>query len=428
VDITSSAASPASSLDPTLSGFLLIAAVIFIGVIATKGFEKLRIPMVIPLIIAGILVGPILGLVDAAVISPIVPHFATFAVLILLIEMGMEMDVREMLKKSGRAVALTILVFFFSTAAVGVAAHFFLKYDWVLAMLLGAVLSGQDAAVMYPLRKLKVSDDAKTLISIESALTDPIAIVVVATLLTVLKSGVFDFGAAGKNLVLAFALGLSLGIVSGIIWLRILRARKQEPFNYILTLAAAMALYAFAETTIPGSGTLTLVFFGIVLGNSKEFSRMLQSKLQSGADKYIRPFHSEISLFVRSFFFVLLGAMLDPRMFADSLFMLTGALFIAVMLLMRFIFTELCVSGARSLVRDKSFVWLFYSKGLASVVLATFIVSSLGALPAFAGTDLAPFVKYTFLIVVSFVLISGAAVLLFSGRGNAAELRGGRKR
>ncbi|PKK81623.1 MAG: hypothetical protein CVT47_01470 [Thermoplasmata archaeon HGW-Thermoplasmata-2] len=423
--------SASSSMAPTLSGFLLVAAVIFIGVIASKAFEKLRIPAAILLITTGILVGPVFGLIDPAAISPIIPHFATFAILIMLIEMGMEMDVRDILKKSGRAVALTILVFFFSSAAVGAAAHFLLKYDWMLAILLGAVLSGQDAAVMYPLRKLGVSEDAKVLVSMESALTDPIGIVVVATLLTVLKSGVsgaFDIIGAGKNLLLAFALGISLGIFSGIVWLRVMRARKEEPFNYILTLAVAMALYVLTETTVPGSGTLTLVFFGIVLGNSKEFGRMLRSKLQSGADAYIRPFHAEISLFVRSFFFVLLGVMLDPRIFADPLFMLTGALFIAVMLLIRFVFTELCVSGSRNLVRDKSFVWLFYSKGLSSVVLATFIVSSLGALPAFSGVDLTPFVKYTFLIVVSFVLISGAAVLLFSGRGDAAERRGGRKR
>ncbi|MDD5503471.1 MAG: cation:proton antiporter, partial [Candidatus Thermoplasmatota archaeon] len=292
-----------SSLDPTLAGFLLVAAVIFIGVASSKIFDKLRIPMAIPLIAAGVLVGPALGLIDVETISPIVPHFATFAVLIMLIEMGMEMDVREIFKRSGRALALTVLGFGFSTFLIGLAAHFVLGYSWPLALLLGAVLSGQDAAVMYPLGKMHVSDEAKNLISIESALTDPIGIVVVTTILTAMKNyGKLDIMEAGRGLLLSFALGLFLGVIAGVIWLKMLKSRKDAPFNYILTLAVAMALYAFAEIAVPGSGTLTLVFFGIVLGNSKEFGRMLRSKLQSGTDEYIRPFHAEISLFVRSFF------------------------------------------------------------------------------------------------------------------------------
>lgn len=407
-----------ASIDPTLAGFLLVAAVIFIGVASSKIFEKLRIPMAIPLILAGVLVGPGLSLIDTETIAPIVPHFATFAVLIMLIEMGMEMDVREIFKRSGRALALTVLGFGLSTVLIGVAAHFILAYSWPLALLLGAVLSGQDAAVMYPLNKMRVSDEAKSLISVESALTDPIGIVVVTTLLTGLKNyGQVDIMEAGRGLLLSFALGLFLGGVAGILWLKVLKSRKEAPFNYILTLAMAMVLYAFAEMAVPGSGTLTLVFFGIVLGNSKEFGRMLRSKLQSGTDEYIRPFHSEISLFVRSFFFVLLGIMLEPSMFLDPIFLILGAVFVMAMLLVRFVSTELCVSRSKNLVREKRFIWLFYSKGLASVVLATFIVSALEGLPAFSGVDLSPFVKYTFLVVIVFILISGFAAFSFSGNG-----------
>ncbi|MDD5503314.1 MAG: hypothetical protein PHH26_07640, partial [Candidatus Thermoplasmatota archaeon] len=160
---------------------------------------------------------------------------------------------------------------------------------------------------------------------------------------------------------------------------------------------------------------------GIVLGNSKEFGRMLRSKLQSGTDEYIRPFHAEISLFVRSFFFVLLGIMLEPSMFLDPIFVLLGAVFIMIMLLVRFVSTELCVSGSKNLVREKKFIWLFYSKGLASVVLATFIVSALEGLPAFAGIDLSPFVKYTFLTVIVFIMVSGFAAFAFAGIGENSK-------
>lgn len=393
--------------------FILIpAAVIVIGIISSKMFERLRVLAVLPLIATGILLGPLSGIISGDMVSGFLPYFATFAVLVLLLEMGMEMDVKEMMKRSGRAIVLTLLVFLTSTLLIGCVLHL-LGYDLILGILLGAVLSGQDAAVMYPMSRINASKETKNLISIESALTDPIQIILVITMLTAIKKGSVDFLSTGSDLASAISFGILSGILLGTIWLRILHARKQEPFNYILTLAIAMILYVLAEIFIPGSGTMSVVFFGIVLGNSREFGRMFRSRF-SEADKHIRPFHAEISLFVRSFFFVILGVMLDPEIFHDRLFLLTGALFITLMLFIRFIFTELCVSGSSNLVREKSFIWLFYAKGLASVVLATFIVSSLSE--KYPSTHLNSFISYTFLIVMAFVIISGAATALTSTR------------
>ena len=99
-----------------------------------------------------------------------------------------------------------------------------------------------------------------------------------------------------------------VGLLSVLVWLFVLDKLKGIKFSHILTLSVVFLLYAFVEIAT-GSGPLAVLFFGIVIGNGKNFSLMLTFKKIFEVDSSIKMFQDEITFFIRSFFFVLRGLM-----------------------------------------------------------------------------------------------------------------------
>jgi cell volume regulation protein A len=74
----------------------------------------------------------------------------------------------------------------------------------------------------------------------------------------------------------------------------------------MLTVAVAMLVYVMSEQVFgAGSAAVAVLFFGLTLGNSESLSRRIKRRYVLSPK--IKEFHSEITFFVRTFFFVYLG-------------------------------------------------------------------------------------------------------------------------
>ena len=160
--------------------FLLIGGIIFLGIAGSYLFEKTRIPDVLILMGLGFILGPMLGLVNPATIKIISPCFGTLALVVILFEGGMGLDLRQLISQFAPATFLTFFTFAGTMAGVAVLAHLSIGISWIAASLLGAILGAAPSpSISIPVvARMKIPEKTKTLMILESGLTDVLAVVV----------------------------------------------------------------------------------------------------------------------------------------------------------------------------------------------------------------------------------------------------------
>jgi uncharacterized membrane protein len=69
----------------------------------------------------------------------------------------------------------------------------------------------------------------------------------------------------------------------------------------MLTLAVLLLTFVVART-LGGTGALSALFLGLIIGNAPVIAKLLKFKVTSTVDDSVRGFHSQISFLIRSFF------------------------------------------------------------------------------------------------------------------------------
>jgi cell volume regulation protein A len=327
--------------------FLAIALSIFIGFAANYLFRKYGAPDVLFLILLGLLFGPgALGLVDASLersIASLAPYVGGIALAIIMFEAGMDLKARQVLGAFKPAVLHSLLAFFLSMAIVATVATLFMSWDLSVATTLGAILASTSGAILIPLvRRLDMSEKTKIVLTLEAAISEALAIVVVVTLLTVIRDGALDLGAAFRLVGGAFLLSAVLGLATGVFWLFVLNRMSGQPFAYMITMATVLAVYAGADLLASGSGgVIAALLFGLVLGNHHEVARILRRRRNHFSyDDRVKDFNTEVSFFVRTFFFVYLGIVSSLIAFDVRIIVFAVVIFLAL-ILVRYVTTLL---------------------------------------------------------------------------------------
>ena len=289
--------------------FGLTGLIIVLGFLGNYLFKKTGIPDIIILLCLGLLIGPIFHMIDPSVFLSVSQIFASLALMILLFEGGLNLNLYKVIQESPRAILLATIGIITSMAFTTVFTVFVWDWSIIHGLLLGAMIGGSSSSIVIPLiRKVKVSEKLVTLLSLESAFTDAITVVIAITIIQLLiapssESGLYSIT---HGIASAFSIGGMLGIITGIVWLRILKGIKGEPYENILTLSIVLLLYSFVES-LGGNGAISALVFGLVLGNSIEIGKIFRMKEPVTVTRTMKAFHSEISFLIRTFFFVYLG-------------------------------------------------------------------------------------------------------------------------
>jgi len=285
--------------------FTLIGITLFLGYVCSIIFKKTQIPDVIWLLLFGFLIGPIFNLIDRTIFISISPILASFALLIILFDAGLEMNLFTLIKQFPRSILITIVGITLTIFSIAISSVFLFGFDWIRALLLGAIIGGPSSAIVISIFKgLNIRDDVKTIMDLESILTDPVDVILTIAFIQIYISTLPLYSIVG-TIVSAFSIGAVIGFAAGIIWLVVLNKIKDN-FDYMLTLGILLLIYTFVES-INGSGAISALVFGIVLGSGKIFSRAFKFKKSVSISPSLRKFHEEITFFVRSFFFVTMG-------------------------------------------------------------------------------------------------------------------------
>ena len=346
---------------------LLLAAgvVIILGVFGEAFFKKTGIPDIAFLMVLGVVIGPIFGIIQPAAVIEIVPYFAALALIIIMFDGGYNLHIGNVLKTAHFAVILVILGFAVSVGIVAVFGHYGLGWEWMDSILLGAIVGGSSSIIVFGLvRKLRISDEAKSMLSFESALTDIFATIIAFILFEAILTGQFNLDLLGQTIGRAVAVGLILGFGVGIPWMFIISKLSNAQHNYMLTLGVLFLLF-FLANSFGESGALTALVFGLMLGNKKYFLKKLRIKLpENTIDNSL---HSQVTFIVRAFFFVFVGLLAS---FGQIEYVIFGILATVAIYIGRVIITHTAlVKGFSKL--DKKVTSVMIPRGLAAAVLAT---------------------------------------------------------
>ncbi len=346
---------------------LLLAAgfTIFFGVMGESFFKKTGIPDVAFLMLLGVLFGPILGLIQPDVIIEIVPYFAALALIIIMFDGGLNLDLRQMAKTAHFAIILSIVGFAIAVGTVAGLAHYGLDWPWLDSILLGSIVGGSSSAIVFGLvRNLKISDNAKSLLSFESALTDILATIVAFVMFGAIIVGTLDLNTLGDTIGNSVLVGLALGLGVGLPWMYLTTKIGNSQHSYMLTLGILFGLF-FLANTFGESGALTALVFGLMLGNKKRLAKIFRFKVPQMDAK--DSMHNQLTFLVRTFFFVFVGLLAS---FGNIEFIIFGIIATISIYVGRIILSKLILTKSFSQL-DKKVTSVMIPRGLAAAVLAT---------------------------------------------------------
>ena len=346
---------------------LLAAGVtIFLGVAGESFFKRTGIPDIAFLMILGVIIGPVLGIIQADVVLEIVPYFAALALIIIMFDGGLNLDIRQMMKTAHFALVLAVLGFIVSMIIVTLLAHYGLGWEWLDSILLASIVGGSSSIVVFGLlRQVHVSEETKSMLGFESALTDILATIVAFIMFDAILTGYFDISLLGVTFGKAVAVGLLLGLGVGIPWMFVTTKLSNAQHSYMLTLGILFVLF-FLARSFGESGALTALVFGIMLGNRYRLSRYLRFKLPDIS--HDDTMHNQLTFLVRSFFFVFVGLLAS---FGQIEYIIFGIIATLVIYYGRAILTKLSLTKRFSQL-DRKVTTVMVPRGLAAAVLATF--------------------------------------------------------
>ena len=350
---------------------ILLAAgvVIFLGVAGEAFFKKTGIPDVAFLMILGVIIGPVLGIIQAEAVIQVVPYFAALALIIIMFDGGLNLDIKHIVKTAHYSFTLAIIGFILSVVIISLATHYILEWTWLESILLASIVGGSSSAIVFGLvRNIRISDETKSILSFESAVTDILATIIAFILFEAVLAGHFDLQTLQETIGRAIIVGLVLGFGVGIPWMYISTKLGNAQHAYMLTLAILFVLF-FLANSFGESGALTALVFGLMIGNKKHLSKILRFKVPK--IEIDDPTHNQLTFLVRSFFFVFVGLMATFGQIEYMIFgiVVTIAVFIGRISLVKAILTK------RFSRLDKSVTKSMIPRGLAAAVLATYPIT-----------------------------------------------------
>ncbi len=350
---------------------ILLAAgvVIFLGVAGEAFFKKTGIPDVAFLMVLGVIIGPVLGIIQPEAVIEVVPYFAALALIIIMFDGGLNLDIKHLVKTAHFSVTLAVLGFILSVVIITLATHYVLGWIWLESILLASIVGGSSSAIVFGLvRNIKISEEVKSMLSFESALTDILAMIAAFILFEAVLIGHFDLQTLEETLGRAVVVGLVLGFGVGVPWMYISTKLGNAQHAYMLTLGILFVLF-FLANSFGESGALTALVFGLMLGNKRHLSRVLKFKLPK--IELDDPTHNQLTFLVRSFFFVFVGLMAS---FGQVEYVVFGILITIAVFGGRIFVVKITLTKRFSKL-DRAVTNSMIPRGLAAAVLATYPIT-----------------------------------------------------
>ena len=397
---------------------LSISLIAIFGFISETLFRRTNIPDVIFLIIIGFLIGPNgYGFTSPEDLASFAPIVTTFTLLILIFDGAFNINLSSLIREFSSSLILTIYNFVLSTVVVGGIFFYIQQFHlggttMMAAMIIGFSLAGVSSSFVIPiLNQIRVGGKLFSRLALESALTDVFCIVATLSVIEVYTTGVFGVQDTLSYLVRLFAIAGFIGALGGIVWIAI---RVFEEQNYIITIAFLILIYLVTEE-FGGNGPIAALFFGLILNNSKQLTSIKEGILSRSVKEKQKAVQGElgvavtsaneenffhlISFFLKAFFFIYVGILLD---ITDQTALLVGSILSVLIMVVRMASMPLTkgMPGAQ-----RKLVNAVFARGLAAAVLIQAVIQ--------AGMPHAEYLaRVVYVVIIGTIILSSLRVFI----------------
>jgi NhaP-type Na+/H+ or K+/H+ antiporter len=350
---------------------VFVGLIVFVSHLFTGIFERKRIPDVLLLMIIGVLLGPIFGLISPDDFGIAGPMFTTITLVIILFEGGLALRF-DVLKQAIRGTtALTTINFFVTMTVVGVIGWLVFGLHPVAGFMLGAILGGTSSAVVIPMvQQLRITEDTKTILVLESAVSDVLCIIFALALLETFHVEEVKIGLVVGKIISSFTLAALMGWGGAMAWSILLNKVRTIRNTIFTTPAFVFIIFGIAEM-FGYSGAISALAFGITLANIEIFNVSLLKKYI--ADKPItlneteKVFFGEIVFLLKTFFFIYIGLSIQ----LNNLWALVLGLLLTIIIFSSRVPVVKIAIRKPLPTFDLTMISVMVPKGLAAAVLAS---------------------------------------------------------
>lgn len=358
--------------------FLAAGAIIFMGFVSNYLFRRFKAPDVLILMFLGIILGPqVLGLISegaAENIEELTPYVASAALAVIMFQAGMDLKIEEVVRSFKKSLIQTVIAFLASMLITALICELLTDWELPVCLLLGAIVGGTSGAIVIPMISgLRMSKTIKMVLTLESAITDVLVIVVATSIIVFMSQNGADLAAGASLLIISFMVSTMVGVIAGILWTKVLQRLSAQPYSYMITIAAMLLVFSATNFLVDkaGGGAIAVLVFGLTLNNRGEFARILKQKEGPfELEERVKRFHDEISFMIRTFFFVYLGLVVTTIRFTPW-YLLLGLIVFFGLLMARFISLKLADRYIGLDDRDEMGLFYMMPRGLAAAVMAS---------------------------------------------------------
>ena len=370
-------------MDAVTQMVFMIAALILLGALGEFIFTRTGIPDMIWLVVTGIVAGPVLKIIQPELFKPVIPFFGAVALVSILAGGGIKLRISEVAEAAPRAFALAILGFLLTIVAFCLFAYAATRMGYMHPaglrswIMVGAILGGTSSLVIIPtMTGGNVENRVARLLEVESCMTDALCVVVAMMMIDLILRGSFNLGMPVMALTTAVGIGLLIGVAGTVALLPLGAPLQNKTHAYTVFLAGFLVIYGMAQL-LGGNGALSVLTTALILGNA-EFILPRIPFIRVSDRLFVRneaalKIHDQMTFFIKSFFFFLIGLMFptSPRM------ILLGLVFAVFMLVFRIPAVALSLVGADFRLDQQAMISVAIPRGMAAGVLS--------ALPMYYG-------------------------------------------
>ena len=341
---------------------LLIGVLLVLSIFLSKFTAKIGVPSLVIFLFIG-LTFDASNLIHPSLASyQLVQYVSIFSLIIIMFSGGLDTDLDVMRPIAKKGISLATIGVFVTAISMGLIIHFVFKFDLMLSLLLGSIVSSTDAAAVFSIfnsSKIHLKNDLDKILELESATNDPMAYILVSSFIYIISNP----AVSPMDLVILFVKSLVLGILAGLILGKVFAEilsriyLSVEGLYPVLLFASAILSFAVAEI-VGGNGFLAVYIAALVIGDYK---------IKFKSDQL--SFFDGLAWLMQIIMFIMLGAFTTPD---ELVFVLVPAFFISIILIFvsRPLAVLISLAPFRMGLRPKAFLAWSGVKGAVPIVFA----------------------------------------------------------
>lgn len=352
-----------------------VAIIILLGLLASKLFNRIKLPGLLGMLILGIVIGPYgFNLIDKAIMA-ISGDLRAIALIIILLRAGFGIHMESLRKVGMSAVKMSFIPDVVEGLTITFVSHYLLGLPLIEAGMLGFIIAAVSLAVIVPQmlsfikRRMGTGKGIPLIILTGASVDDVVSITIFSIFLGMYGGQQVNYLVTIFSIPLQFILGILLGLVIAVILIYLFkRFNIRNTEKTLIILASAIILKNLGDvlsTWVPIAALVGVMVIGfVILEKMPELGMQLSSKFD------------KIWIFAEILLFVLVGAQVNIYLAAS--FAVVGLTIIIIGLAARSAGVYLALAGSNLNLQEKIFCIIAY------MPKAT-VQAAIGAIPLSMG-------------------------------------------